>query len=42
MTRENLQEWYGKDLSEVQNKDELRERLQEYLEDENKVNQLLN
>ncbi|WP_338472893.1 hypothetical protein R4Z10_09295 [Niallia sp. XMNu-256] len=39
--RENLQEWYGKELSKVQNEDELRKLIQEYLEDENKVNQLL-
>lgn len=41
ITKENLQEWYGKELSEVQNEDELRELIQEYLEEENKVNQLL-
>lgn len=42
ITREKLQEWYGKELSEIQNEDELRELIQEYLEDENKFNQLLN
>ena len=41
ITKEILHEWYGKELSEVQNEDELRELIQEYLEDENKVNQLL-
>ena len=41
ITKEILHEWYGKELSEVQNEDELRNLIQEYLEDENKVNQLL-
>lgn len=41
ITKENLQEWYGKELSEVQNEDELRELIQESLEDESKLNQLL-
>ena len=41
ITKENLQEWYGKVLNEVQNEDELRELIQGYLEDENKVNHLL-
>ncbi|MFZ0443608.1 MAG: DUF4825 domain-containing protein [Bacillus sp. (in: firmicutes)] len=38
ITKENLQAWYGKELSEVQKEDELRELIQEYLDDENKVN----
>lgn len=42
ITKENLQEWYGEKLSEVQKEDELRELIQKYLEDENKVSQLLN
>ena len=42
ITKENLQEWYGKELSEVQNEDELRELIQEHLENENKVSQLFN
>ena len=41
MTKENLQEWYGKELSEVQNEDELKVLIQEYLEVESKINQLL-
>lgn len=41
ITRETLQEWYGKDLSEFQDENELRELIEEYLKDENKVNQLL-
>ena len=41
ISKETLHEWYGKELSEVQNEVELRELIQEYLEDENKVNQLL-
>ena len=40
ITKGNLQEWYGKELSEFKNEDELRELTQEYLKDENKVNQL--
>jgi phage anti-repressor protein len=39
--KENLQKWYGKELSVVQSEDELKELLQEYLKDENKVNELL-
>lgn len=42
ITRESLQEWYSKELNEIQNEDELRELIQRYLEDDNKVNQLLN
>ena len=30
ISKENLQEWYGKELSEVQNEDELRNLIQEY------------
>ena len=41
ITKEILHEWYEIELSEVQNEDELRDLIQEYLEDENKVNQLL-
>lgn len=41
ITKENLQEWYSKDLSKIQNEDELRELINDYLEDESKVNQLL-
>ncbi|WP_280771714.1 DUF4825 domain-containing protein [Salipaludibacillus daqingensis] len=41
ITKGNLQEWYGKELSEVQNEEELRELIQEYIADENKINQLL-
>ncbi|MBO0602230.1 DUF4825 domain-containing protein [Sporosarcina sp. E16_3] len=42
ITKENLQEWYGKELSEFKNEDELRKYIQEYLKDENKVNQFFN
>lgn len=41
ITKETMQDWYGKELSEVNNEDELRGFIQEYLEDENKVNQLI-
>ncbi|WP_078427617.1 DUF4825 domain-containing protein [Alkalihalobacterium alkalinitrilicum] len=41
ITKEDLQEWYGKEFSEVQNEDELKELIQENLKDENLVNQLL-
>lgn len=40
ITKENLQEWYGKELSEFNNEDELRKLTEEYLKDENKVEQL--
>ncbi|CDO04241.1 hypothetical protein BN988_02793 [Oceanobacillus picturae] len=41
ITKDNLQEWYGKEFSNVQNEDELREIVLEFSEDENKVKQLL-
>ena len=41
ITKENLQKWYDQELSEFQNDDELNELIQEYLDDENKVNMLL-
>ncbi|WP_237718760.1 DUF4825 domain-containing protein [Alkalibacillus haloalkaliphilus] len=42
ITRENLQEWYGINLSEIENEDKLKELIQESLEDDKKVNQILN
>ena len=39
VTREELQKWYGKDLSEFDNEDELSKFAQKYLKDENKVKQ---
>lgn len=41
-TRENLENWYGKDLREVQSEDELKSLLLEYMNNEEKVNQLVN
>ncbi|WP_058307691.1 DUF4825 domain-containing protein [Gracilibacillus massiliensis] len=41
LTKENLQSWYGKELNEYSSEAELRKLTQEYLEDENKVNDLL-
>lgn len=41
ITKEELQMWYGKELSEFTNEEELKSLVQEQLEDENKVNQLL-
>ncbi|AVQ98130.1 DUF4825 domain-containing protein [Oceanobacillus iheyensis] len=41
ITKDNLQEWYGKEFSYAQNEDELREIILEFSEDENKVKQLL-
>ena len=35
--REELQEWYGKDLRELTNEEELRKLIQEYSKDERKV-----
>lgn len=42
ITKENLQNWYKKDLSELKNEDELKKLAQEFLEDESKINQLFN
>ncbi|WP_173106283.1 DUF4825 domain-containing protein [Bacillus sp. KH172YL63] len=39
VTRESLENWYGKDISEFSNEDELSEFVQPYLEDETKVDQ---
>ena len=33
--KENLQEWYRKELSEIENEDDLREFIHDHLEDEN-------
>lgn len=41
ITKENLQEWYGNELSNIQNEDELRQLIQAHLEDDYKVGQLL-
>ncbi|WP_306453957.1 DUF4825 domain-containing protein [Bacillus sp. FJAT-45350] len=41
LTRENLQDWYGMELRDINNEEELGALIQEYIEDENKVNQLL-
>lgn len=40
ITRKNLQEWYGKEISEINNEDDLRELTEEYLKDEKQVDQL--
>lgn len=42
ITKEKLQAWYGKELSEVQNEDELRSLIQEHIEDGNIFNSVLN
>ena len=42
ITRENLQNWYGKDLSDLKNEDKTKKLAQKYLEDESKINQLFN
>ena len=41
ITKEELQKWYGIELSEFTNEEELKSLVQEQLKDENKVNQLL-
>jgi hypothetical protein len=41
ITKEHLQGGYDKQLKEVQSEEELRKLIQEYLEDEDKVNELL-
>ncbi|MER2057445.1 MAG: DUF4825 domain-containing protein [Niallia sp.] len=40
ITKEDLQNWYGKKLSDFTSEDELRKVTQEYLQDESKVNEL--
>lgn len=40
ITKEELQDWLGKELSSIQNEDELRKLLQKHLEDYNRVSQL--
>lgn len=42
LTREDLQGWYGEDLSNLKNENETKELTEKYLEDENKINQLFN
>ncbi|WP_335871870.1 DUF4825 domain-containing protein [Bacillus sp. 2205SS5-2] len=42
ITRENLQAWYGIELSEIDSEDKLKELIQKSLEDSKKVNQFLN
>ncbi len=41
ITKKDLQEWYGKELSEFKTEDELRQLIEEFLKNTNKVNQLL-
>jgi len=40
VTRQQLDEWYGKDLSSYTNEEELEELIHTYLKDKNKVGQL--
>ncbi|MCM3237372.1 DUF4825 domain-containing protein [Heyndrickxia oleronia] len=40
ITKEEIQTWYGKNLSEVKNEDDLRKLIQKYLKEEPKVNEL--
>lgn len=42
ITKENLQNWYGENLGDLENENETEKLAQKYLEDENKVNQLFN
>ncbi|OEH92842.1 DUF4825 domain-containing protein [Bacillus solimangrovi] len=42
VTRQELQNWYGKDLREFSDENELSQFIQKYLEDENKAKQFLN
>jgi hypothetical protein len=41
VTKEELQDWYGKELSDITNEDELITLTKEYLEDEIKINEFL-
>ena len=40
ITKENLQNWYGVDFSELKNEDDLKALTQKHLENEDRVNQL--
>ena len=42
LTRENLQDWYDKNLSDLENKSEAEKLIGKYLEDEGKIKQLFN
>ncbi|MGE7926044.1 DUF4825 domain-containing protein [Viridibacillus arvi] len=42
ITKENLQNWYGEDFSELKNEYDLKALTQKHLENEDKVNQLFN
>jgi hypothetical protein len=41
VTKDDLQEWYSIDLNEIQKENELRKLINDFLEDESKVNQFL-
>lgn len=40
ITKEKLEEWYGRELTEFTNEEEVKKLVQEHLEDESNVNQL--
>ena len=40
ITKENLQNWYGEDFSELKNEDDLKALTQKHLKNEDKLNQL--
>lgn len=42
ITRENLQDWYDENLSDLKSESETEKLVQKHLEDENKINQLFN
>lgn len=42
MTKEKLEKWYGRDLNEFTNKEELEDFIKDQLKDQNKVKQLFN
>ncbi|TXC93447.1 DUF4825 domain-containing protein [Metabacillus litoralis] len=42
MTKGNLEKWYGRDLNEFTNKEELEDLIQDHLKDQDKVKQLFN
>ncbi|WP_217269713.1 DUF4825 domain-containing protein [Neobacillus endophyticus] len=41
LTRQEIQQWYGKDLSDIKNEKDLKNLIQTNLKDKNKVNDLL-
>ncbi|WP_230659242.1 DUF4825 domain-containing protein [Psychrobacter sp. I-STPA10] len=41
ITKEQMQQWYGEDLSRIQNEDELHTLIDKYINDQDKIKQLI-